>query len=142
MKSKIFTALFVGIAAVVGYNYFFGNETEKAQAHTVTKEVKESVVALKDFMVTQKDKADINAIKGNLARAGDLLKRVGNEAANFDAKFKTRAEDLDAKRAKLEQTINHIDNTARDAKQQKLAAETELAALVHDIDALTKDMDK
>ena len=141
MKAKLLTALLVGIIAVVGYNYFFGNEAEKTQAHVVTKEVKEGVVALKDFMVLQKDKADLSAIKANEIRAGDLLKRVGAEAAALDQKYSTRAADLDRRRAAIEQTISRIDNKARDAKQQKLAAESELTRLVGEIDALTKEMD-
>ena len=142
MLSKILQALAVGALLILGYNYFFGNTAEKAQAQGVAKEVKEGVVALKDFIVAQKDKADLATLRLNADKAGDLIKQIGHSAAELDSKTKAKLDELDTRRAQLEQSIGNIDKTARDAQQKKQAAEAQLTKLVNDIDALTKDMDK
>ncbi len=131
---------FVVILALWGYNYFFGTDTEKEQAKTVANDVSKGVTSLKDFIVANKDKADPKKIQEGIDKASAVLKEIGTKAHELDEKYKTRIDDLEQKRAKIESTIQNIDAKAKDAKAKKDAAQAELDKLVSDIDNLTSDM--
>ncbi len=139
---KLIQAAVVAVAILLGYYYFFGNEAEKTQAQTVTTEVKQGVVALKNFVVSQKDKADIGAIKANVQRAGAIINDLSKTAVELDQKYKLRAEDLLDKQQRLQKQLEMIDQTAKDAKQKKSDIEAALSSLVTDIDNLTKDVEQ
>ncbi|MEY4928014.1 MAG: hypothetical protein RI894_2450 [Bacteroidota bacterium] len=131
---------FVVILALWGYNYFFGTDTEKEQAKTVAQDVGKGVTSLKDFIIANKDKADPKKIQEGIDKASSILKDIGAKANELDTKYKTRIADLEQKRTEIEASIKKIDQTAKDAKAKKDAAQAQLDKLVGDIDHLTSDM--
>ncbi len=132
--------IFVVVLTLWGYNYFFGTDTEKQQAKTVAEDVGKGVTSLKDFIIANKDKADPKKIQEGIDKASSVLKDIGAKANELDAKYKTRISDLEEKRNEIEASIKKIDQTAKDAKAKKEAAQAQLDKLVGDIDHLTSDM--
>ena len=72
MKTLIKIAL-IAIVAVLGYNYFYGNETEQAQAEKIVGKVKDLGADIKSLVVAEKEKYDEGKYDKAVSKFSELI---------------------------------------------------------------------
>ncbi len=163
IRSLIKLALLL-VAAILVYNYFFGNTEEKAQSKQFFGKVRELVVAGADVLKAEKQKFDAGKYDKLMEQLGGAYKAVRQQAQHLDEKVLKRLDDLEARKAQLEQELDTIQanekavlpapkkgvkadpkateqQAAKNADQQKRkeALQRELEQLFKDSESLLKD---
>jgi len=157
------------VAGILIYNYFFGTDTEKETSRKIFGEMKDVVVSVSQLVKTEKQKFDAGKYDTALAKLGSAYKAVRERAQHLDAKFIQRLDELEQRKATLQQELDSIDRgdqqattapppkkglkanakaeqekTAKAADQQRRKEELqrELDLLIRDSEALMKQAEE
>lgn len=150
MKRLIGIGLLV-VAALVGYNLYFGDAQEQENARGIVNEVKNIGKASWDLLKSEKEKMEA----GKYDEAADKFKEVfdklkGIAKAKDDVSQLTRIDDLEAKRLDLErklEALNRPDDyntslapSSKADKEQEI--EKDLKRLYEETERLMKEMER
>jgi hypothetical protein len=129
-KAMIRSLIKLGIlllAAILIYNYFFGNTAEKEQSRVFFGKVRELVVAGADVLKAEKQKFDAGKYDKLLDQLGGAYKSVREQAQYLDGKVLQRLDDLERRKAQLEQELDTIqqNDTAPAAPAPKKGVKTD-----------------
>ena len=168
MFRSLFKLAFIAIAAILAYNYFFGTSEEKENSQKVFGQLRGVVVSMADLVKAEKAKFDAGKYDAALQKLGGAYRTIREQAQHVDDKVLKRLDDLETRKAALEQELGAIDQedqdalaappnsgrkalkpdskaeqakTAKSADQQrrKEALQKELEALLRDSDILLQD---
>jgi len=156
------------LAAILVYNYFFGTSEEKAQSKEVFKKTGDALGAAWSLIKTEKQKFDTGKYDKVLDQLGNAYKAVRERAKYVDEKVLSRLDELERRKASLEQQLDSIESgdqslretapqpapkkglkpaaktdstqsaKAADQQRRKEALQRELDKLIRDTDALLK----
>lgn len=158
----------LAIVAILVYNYFFGTSEEKENSRKVFGQMREVVVSVTGLVKAEKAKFDAGKYDAALDKLGDAYRTIRQQAQHVDEKVIKRLDDLERRKAELEQELESIDQadhqtdaaptktgkktlkpdpkaeqakTAKAADQQrrKEMLQKELEALLRDSDTLLQD---
>lgn len=83
---RLISLAFVLLVGIVGYNYFFGDETEKEQARNIVKKTKDIGLEIKSLVQDEKDRYEdgkydnvINKIKNVVSKDEELSKEYADD---------------------------------------------------------------
>lgn len=142
----------IGLILVIGilvYNRFFGTDTEKEQSKEIFKKTGDALGATWDLLKSEKQKYNAGKYDRVLDQLGNAYQTVRNGAKYLDENVLQRLDDLERRKAVLEQQLDSIEageKALRDAapangkKGQKTAAQE--AEQQQRKEALQRDMDK
>lgn len=167
IRSLIKLGLLV-LAAVLVYNYFFGTNEEQAQSREVFKKTGDAVGAAWNLLRSEKQKFDTGKYDKVLDQLGNAYKAVRERAQYVDEKVIKRLDDLERRKASLQQQLDSIQSDdqslrdipptpstkkgikpgsstdsaqnakAADQQRRKETLQRELDSLIQDTDALLK----
>ncbi len=124
---KLGALLLIGI---LGYNYFFGTATEKANSQKIFGQVKEVAVSVKNLVKNEKNKFDAGKYDKALQELGSAYKGIREKLGGIDKKLLDRIDHLDDRKAKLQKEIQQVEKTGDVDKQNEL--QEKLTKLVED----------
>lgn len=120
MIKTIFRLAVIVLLAVLGYNYFFGNETEKENAQKIVQEFKDVAVSVKDLFVSEKEKIDEGKYSNVLDRISALFENMKNKAEEIDPDLLSELKNLEEKRDRLQMEFQEdMDKAAQEEDNQK-----------------------
>ncbi len=124
---KLGALLLIGI---LGYNYFFGTATEKANSQKIFGQVKEVAVSVKNLVKNEKTKFDAGKYDKALQKLGGAYKGIREKLGGIDKKLLDRIEHLDDRKAALQKEIQQVEKSGDVDKQNEL--QEKLTKLVED----------
>ncbi len=155
------------VISILIYNYFFGTTSEQAQSKQVFGQMRNVVVSVGQLMSSEKTKYDAGKYDKVLDKLGDTYKAVRDRAKYVDANVIKRLDDLEAKKANLQEELSQIEqgdqqaaatarstpstdpkkqtvlaNKAADQQRRKQELQRELEQLLRESDELLKDAQK
>lgn len=151
------------IAGILVYNYFFGTNEEQENSRKVFGQIRGVVVSVGQLVRAEKDKFDAGKYDAALDKLGGVYKAIRTQARHVDEKVIKRLDELETRKAELEQELNEIEagdqlsSNAPKSKKKDLKAEQakteeqnrrkaslfkELESLVRDSDALLQEAEK
>jgi len=151
------------IAGILVYNYFFGTNEEQENSRKVFGQIRGVVSSVGQLVRSEKDKFDAGKYDAALDKLGGVYKAIRTQARHVDEKVIKRLDELEDRKAELEQELNEIEagdqqaaaapvskrkdpnaekvKAAKAADQVRRKAELfrELEGLVRDSDALLQE---
>ncbi|MEO6039693.1 MAG: hypothetical protein ABIQ93_14865 [Saprospiraceae bacterium] len=161
MIRSLFKLAVLLVVGILIYNYFFGTNSEQEQSKQVFGQMRNVVVSVGQLMKSEKSKYDAGKYDKVLDKLGDTYKAVRNRAKYLDEKVITRLDELEAKKARLQEDLSEIEqgdqqaavaarstkpvspktqtvlaNKAADQQRRKEQLQRELEQLLHESDQL------
>ncbi|HAD15112.1 MAG TPA: hypothetical protein DCF33_22030 [Saprospirales bacterium] len=155
-RSLIKIALLL-VAGILAYNYFFGTNEEQENSKKVFGQLRGVVVSVGQILKTEKDKFDAGKYDAALNKLGEAYKAVRAQARHIDEKVIKRLDELESRKAELENELHEIEandlqNASPALKKKDPLVEKERAAkladqlkrkeaLLRELETLVKDSD-
>ncbi|MBK8920355.1 MAG: hypothetical protein IPM81_02440 [Saprospirales bacterium] len=116
MRSLIKLALLL-LAAILVYNYFFGTSEEKTQSKEVFKKTGDALGAAWNILKSEKQKFDAGKYDRVLDQLGGAYKAIRERAQYVDEKVLRRLDELERRKASLEQQLDSMETQDAPAPQ-------------------------
>ena len=97
------------LVVILVYNYFFGTDAEKDQSRQVFGQMRSVVVSVSDLVRSEKSKFDAGKYDGALDKLGDAYRAVRSGVKNMDEKVSKRLDELEQRKATLQQELDQIE---------------------------------
>ncbi len=97
--------IFFAVIGLISYNYYYGNETEKARSEKVIDGVKDVFGAVKDLAVAEKEKFDEGRYDKVLDKIGGVFEDIKDKSADISDDLKDRLADLEDEKIELKERI-------------------------------------
>lgn len=121
------------LAGIVGYNYFLGDEAEKASSRKIVNEIKDVGKEVGGLIRSERDKFDKGKYDKVLVKLKDSYDVVKRKAKNIDEKYISKLDNLEERRNSLENRLSKVtDETTNEGKK-------EAKKLTRDLDQLLKE---
>ena len=108
VKTLIKLVLFLVVGILI-YNFVFGNKEEKEQSKEVFKKTGAVVSSAWDLLKSERQKFDAGKYDKALDKLGGAYRAIREQAANVDKKVLTRLDDLEQRKAQLEEELDGIE---------------------------------
>lgn len=137
------------LVCVIGYNYFFGNETEKAQSERIVSKVRDVSKDAWALLKLEKEKyregkydGAVEKVETSVKGLGELLRQLSNTAKDVkDSGALDRISELQDKQRELEARLENETPETYDAQEQKRIQE-EIENLLRSTEEVMNKMDK
>lgn len=155
MIRTLFKIALILIAGILVYNYFFGTNEEQENSRKVFGQIRGVVVSVGDLVRSERDKYDAGKYDAALSKLGGVYRAIREQAKHVDSKVIGRLEELENRKAQLQQELHSIEEEDQRAQYEpaptkKNAPKTVSKApdqakrkeeLLRQLDALIKDSD-
>ena len=98
----------IAIIGLVSYNYFYGNEVEKARSKKVVEGVKDVFVSVKDLVKSEKEKFDEGKYDSALDKVGGLFKDLKEQTDDISDDLKDRLANLEEEKELLQERAYYL----------------------------------
>jgi chromosome segregation ATPase len=109
MFRSLFKLALLLIGGILVYNYFFGTSTEKENSRKIFGEMRDVVVSVGSLVKEEKAKFDAGKYDTALDKLGGAYRAIRERAEYVDQKVLKRLDDLEQRKAQLEQELNSIE---------------------------------
>ena len=121
----ILNLLLILIIAVIGYNYFFGNQSEQSESREIVNQVKDLGRSVGDLIISEKEQFDKGKYDGLVDQMRTVLDKIKSQLETGDGADKQRWEGLEEELKEIEQEVRQSDedsssNQQKDALQERL----------------------
>lgn len=140
MRSLIKLALIL-IVGILVYNYFFGDETEKAQSREIFEKVGDLGKAGINLLKSEKDKFDEGKYDDALDKIGNLFDKVRDKAEDLnDSELLRDVARLEEKRQELKE---HVEESRPDeyTQEEKERLQVEWKQLMEESEEVMKKLE-
>lgn len=96
---------FFAVVGLISYNYYYGNDIEKARSEKVIDGVKDVFGAVKDLAVAEKEKFDEGKYDKVLDKIGNVFEDVKERSADLGDDLKDRLANLEDEKIELKERI-------------------------------------
>ncbi|GLR20068.1 hypothetical protein [Portibacter lacus] len=135
MKTLIKLAL-LALVVILGYNYFYGDEREQAQAERIVGKVKDLGSDIKALVVSEKEKYDEGKYDKTVDKFSELINSVKEKISNIDL------EKLEEKQQDIKKAVEELKEDSSDNNSQKEAKiKSEIQDLYDDISKVIEKID-
>ncbi len=97
--------ILIALIGLITYNYFYGNEEEKARSEKIFGEVKNVFVSIKELIQLEKEKFDAGKYDKALDKVGDLFKDFRAKSQEIGEELKDQLTQLEAEKEELQERI-------------------------------------
>lgn len=127
------------VIGLLGYNYYYGTEEDKARSKEVTSKAKDFGTSIINLLKAEQTNFKAGKYDNTFKKVGGIFKDLGRKAEQLGGNFPARLKQLETKlnNLKLKRQQQKIDpvNTNQDKKLEK-----EMDVLLKDLKALTNEM--
>ncbi len=113
----IINLLGIVVIAVVGYNYFFGSQSEKSESQEIVNQVKDLGKSIGDLLKSEKEKFDEGKYDGIFDRMRSVFEKMKSQMDSTDRSGREKMEDL-------ERELNDLEQKMKDAGDSAVSEET------------------
>ncbi len=113
----IINLLGIVVIAVVGYNYFFGSQSEKSESQEIVNQVKDLGKSIGDLLKSEKEKFDEGKYDGIFDRMRSVFEKMKSQLDSTDTSGREKMEDL-------EKELNDLEQKMKDAGDSAVSEET------------------
>jgi len=139
MRNLIKLVIFA-IIGLVSYNYYYGNEDEKAQSEKVIDGVKDVFGSIKDLAVAEKEKFDAGKYDKALDKIGSVFQDFKDKSAELGDDLKDRLADLEDEKEELEERIDEKKKEGLWTEEDKAKTKKEFRDLIQKSEDLFKEI--
>lgn len=135
----------IGIFLVVGiliYNYFYGDNSEKAQSKAVFGEMRDVVVSVSGLLKTEKQKYDAGKYDQALDKLGDAYVVMRKQAAKLDKAMMDDLNGLEKRQKSLQKELDSIERAEGKSSTSSIEQTARKQDLKKEMEALLRDTDK
>ncbi len=127
MMKGLFRLLLFIIAAVLIYNYFFGDIKERQTSEQIVEQVKELGQSIGEMLVSEKDKIQSGKYDDALDKIGDFIKNMRSNSDELDVAALHKLNELEKQKNQLQEHIKAVeqDSTADEEDERRLKKEWE-----------------
>ena len=130
------------LAGIVGYNYFLGDEAEKASSRKIVNEIKDVGKEVGGLIKSEKEKFDKGKYDKVLSKLKDSYDVVKEKAKNIDEKYISKLDDLEDRRNDLEDRLAKVtDETTDEGKKEAKKLKRDLDQLLEETQSLIKNIE-
>lgn len=133
---KIAVLLIVGILV---YNYFYGDEAEKATSQKVFNEIKDVGVAVKDFVKDEHQRIKDGKYDKVLSKIEDTLTGLEAKVKNMDKETVEEYKNLRKESRKLEEELKSKEENQDLSKEERDSIESKLKELLEKTNDFIKE---
>ncbi len=135
MKTLLKIAL-IAIVAVLGYNYFYGDEKEQEQAERIVGKVKDLGSDLKALVLNEKEKYNEGKYDKTVEKFNDLISSVKEKISSIDL------EKLEKRKDGIEESLKKLKKKTEDVTEEETKnIESEMQELLEDISKAIEDIE-
>ena len=132
--------VFFAAIGLISYNYYYGNEVEKARSEKVIDGVKDVFGAVKDLAVAEKEKFDAGKYDTALEKIGNVFKDVREKSADLGDDLKDRLANLEDEKEALKEKIEEKKEEGLWSEEEKEKTQKEFRELIEKSEDLFKEM--
>ncbi len=135
----------IGIFLVVGiliYNYFLGDNSEKAQSKAVFGEMRDVVVSVSGLLKTEKQKYDAGKYDQALDKLGDAYVVLRKQAVKLDKTMMDDLNGLEKRQKSLQKELDSIERAEGKSSTSSIEQTARKQDLKKEMEALLRDTDK
>jgi len=135
----------IGIFLVVGiliYNYFWGDNSEKAQSKAVFGEMRDVVVSVSGLLKTEKQKYNAGKYDQALDKLGDAYVVMRKQAAKLDKAMMDDLNGLEKRQKSLQKELDSIERADGKSSTSSIEQTARKQDLKKEMEALLRDTDK
>jgi hypothetical protein len=96
------------VVCILVYNFFLGSNEEQEQSRKIFGEVRNVMVSVGQLVKSERNKFDAGKYDAALDKLGGAYKAIRDRAEYLDEKVIKRLDDLEQRKAKLDQDLNSI----------------------------------
>ena len=111
MKGFLFKLILVLVVGIIGYNYFYGTDEEKASARQIVGQVKKLTGSVADLLKSEKEKFDEGKYDAAIGKLKSALKTIHDKVAEMgsgQANLMHDVESLEQEEAALERELHEL----------------------------------
>jgi type II secretory pathway component PulM len=97
------------VAAVLVYNYFWGTDSERDSSKKIFGQMRDVVVSVGSLVKAEKNKFDAGKYDNALEKLGGAYRAIRDRAQHVDEKLLKRLDELEQRKARLEEEIDGIE---------------------------------
>ncbi|MCC6411424.1 MAG: hypothetical protein IT270_07175 [Saprospiraceae bacterium] len=135
----------IGVFLIIGiliYNFFFGDNSEKAQSKAVFGEMRDVVVSVGDLMKSEKKKYDAGKYDEALDKLGDAYVVIRKQAVKLDQAMMEDLEDLEKRQKSLQKELDSIEKAEGKSGTSSIEQAARKVDLQREMESLLRDTDK
>lgn len=138
---RIFSLLFILVVGILGYNFYFGSEEDKAKSREVTSKAKDLGKSVIGLLKSERNNFKDGKYNKALDKIGVVFKDIGEKAqelgGNFPDRYKGIEKQLEDLKAKSDRQ-NTTEPTDPDKEKKEIGVQFD--NMIKEIEALKKDM--
>jgi len=138
---RILSLLFIVVVGILGYNFYFGSEEDKARSREVTSKAKDLGKTVINLLKAERDNFKNGKYDQALDKVGVVFKDIGQKAqelgGNFPERYNKIEKQLEDLKAKSERQ-NTTQPTNPDKEKKEI--EVQFDNMVKEIESLKRDM--
>ena len=132
--------VFFAVIGLISYNYFYGNEVEKARSEKVIDGVKDVFGSIKDLAVAEKDKFDEGKYDKVLDKIGNVFEDIKDKSADISDDLRDRLTDLEDEKIELKERIKEKQKEGLWTEEEKEKTKEDFRNLIKKSKELFKEI--
>ncbi len=144
---KLFGVVLIVVSAMIGYNYFFGDATERAQSERIIGQVKDLGVSVGSLVQSEHAKIKEGKYDGVFEKLSSVYKTARKQVGKLDQGIMDQLDDLESRKTELEDEKAELDKQEAEGVSKdeidklKKELDRQLEQLLEDSDELMKSID-
>ena len=132
--------IFFAAIGLIAYNYYYGNEVEKARSEKVIEGVKDVFGSIKDLAVAEKEKFDEGKYDKILDKIGNVFEEVKEKSADISDDLRDRLADLEDEKEALAESIEEKKKEGLWTEEEKENTKEDFRELIKKSEELFQDI--
>ncbi len=142
MIRSLIKLLVVGVIAILGYNYFFGDTAEKANSKKIFGEVGTLFGSVKELVQSERGKYDAGKYDNAIGKVDNILGKLRSEATGNSGWIR-KINDLEQQKNQIQQKIDRSKQSTNSGNSaEKDALKNDFSRMTDEINNLVQEMDK
>lgn len=132
--------IIIAVIGLISYNYFYGNEVEKARSEKIVGEVKDVFVSVKDLVKMEKEKFEEGKYDKAMDKISNLFKDFKDKSQEVSVDLKERFSQLEQEKIELEERIDQKKKEGTWTKEEKEKTKEDFQKLIQKTEELFKEV--
>ncbi len=134
--------IFFAVVGLIAYNFYYGNEVEKARSEKVINGVKDVFGSIKDLAVAEKEKFDEGKYDKVLDKIGDVFADVKEKSADISDDLRDRLTNLEDEKIELKERIKEKQKEGIWTEEEKEKTKEDFRDLIKKSEELFQEIEE
>jgi len=134
--------IFFAVVGLIAYNFYYGNEVEKARSEKVINGVKDVFGSIKDLAVAEKEKFDEGKYDKVLDKIGNVFADVKEKSADISDELRDRLTNLEDEKIELKERIKEKQKEGIWTEEEKEKTKEDFRDLIKKSEELFQEIEE